>query len=172
MRMSRQVVHAQKSSSHGAFLTPPSPGLPKTGPYERRHRSDTEGNDMTTDEFIDAVAERGGMPRDEAERATHATLETLAERLTAGEAQDAASQLPKGLKDLLLRSSKPEAERFNLQEFERRVASRGGLSAAEADAAIRAVMATLREALSEGEFDDIMAQLPREFEAVVEPAVR
>ena len=50
---------------------------------------------MKHDEFIGQVQHRARLSsRGEAERATRATLETLAERLSGGEAKDLASQLP------------------------------------------------------------------------------
>jgi uncharacterized protein (DUF2267 family) len=121
---------------------------------------------MTYDEFIDAVAERGGLSREEAEEVTHATLQTLAERITGGEADDVASQLPKRLQDDL-RGAHEQAEPFGLEEFKRRVSERVDVD--DSADAIRAVMTTLREALTGGEFDDLMDQLPVEFWEVVEP---
>ena len=50
---------------------------------------------MDYDNFIAKVAERAGTPRGEAEALARATLQTLAERITGGEAQDLAAQLPK-----------------------------------------------------------------------------
>ena len=50
---------------------------------------------MKHDEFIGQVQHRARLSsRGEAERATRATLETLAERLAGGEEQDLAAQLP------------------------------------------------------------------------------
>ena len=122
---------------------------------------------MTYDEFIDAVAERGQLSREEAEEVTHATLQTLAERITRGEADDVASQLPKRLKDPLLTANE-QAEPFGLEEFKRRVSERSAAVDDTTDA-IRAVMTTLREALTGGEFEDLMNQLPDEFWEVIEP---
>jgi uncharacterized protein (DUF2267 family) len=122
---------------------------------------------MTYDEFIKAVEERAHTPRDEAERVTRATLETLSERVTGGEAQDLASQLPKPLQDPLQPHN--GAESFGLGEFERRVSERAGVPVSKADDDVRAVLTTVREAVSGGEFDDLMEQLPDEFWNVIEP---
>jgi uncharacterized protein (DUF2267 family) len=122
---------------------------------------------MTYDEFIKAVEERAHTPRDEAERVTRATLETLSERVTGGEAQDLASQLPKPLQDPLQPHN--GAESFGLDEFERRVSDRAGVPVSKADDDVRAVLTTVREAVSGGEFDDLMEQLPDEFWNVIEP---
>jgi uncharacterized protein (DUF2267 family) len=121
------------------------------------------------DEFIGAVQQRaGGIPRDEAERATFATLEVLADRITAGEANDLASQLPKPLREAL-RPLEAEAEPFGLKEFVDRVAQRLGEYSVPPKQLVRAVMTTVREAVTGGEFEDVMAQLPNEFWEVVEP---
>jgi uncharacterized protein (DUF2267 family) len=49
---------------------------------------------MDDDDFITIVAEDLLVDRDDAERAIQATLEVLAERLSAGQARDLAAQLP------------------------------------------------------------------------------
>ena len=60
-----------------------------------------------------------------AELAITATLETLNERLTGGEAKDLAAQLPKEVQPALQPKTE-EAEAFSLEEFYRRVAEREG----------------------------------------------
>ncbi len=57
---------------------------------------------MKYDEFINEVQTRGHMEsRQEAEEATRATLQTLAERLAGGEPHNLASQLPPELAEHL-----------------------------------------------------------------------
>ena len=57
---------------------------------------------MKYDEFLGQVRHRARLgSRGEAERATRATLETLAERLVGGEARDLAAQLPPELAHFL-----------------------------------------------------------------------
>lgn len=121
---------------------------------------------MNHDEFISKVAERASVPKGEAERLTRATLMTLAERITGGEARDLADQLPTQLKDALIPSQEP-AEAFGLDEFVTRVARRAAVDEAEAKDGVRAVFSTLREAVSPGEFDDVMSQLPKEYDEVL-----
>ena len=64
-----------------------------------------------------------------------------------------------------LSGGKPEAERFGLDEFIRRVSQRARVSPEEAE---RTVFSTLRLAVMTGEFKDMMAQLPKEFTELVE----
>jgi uncharacterized protein (DUF2267 family) len=112
--------------------------------------------------FIDRVGRRVGVPAEQAEILTRTALETLTDRLTAGEAMDLAAQLPKKLQ-VPLRPHQETAERFSLAEFTRRMGERAGVNQAVAENGIRAVFATLREAVSGGEFDDVLAQLPPDF---------
>jgi uncharacterized protein (DUF2267 family) len=44
--------------------------------------------------FIDTEAQRAGLPKDQADLLARATLQTLADRITGGEAKDLAAQLP------------------------------------------------------------------------------
>ena len=97
-----------------------------------------------------------------AELAITATLQTLSERLTGGEATDLAAQLPEELKAPLQRSAE-EAERFSLEEFYERVAEREGVDLETARNDASAVMSVLRVAVTPGQLDDLMAQLPSEF---------
>jgi uncharacterized protein (DUF2267 family) len=127
---------------------------------------------MNYETFVDRVAQRAGLPADQATILTRATLETLAERLTAGEALDLAAQLPKRLQ-VPLRPRQETAERFSLAEFGRRAGERAGVDERAAANGIRAVFATLREAVTGGEFEDLLTQLPADFAEVAEPvAVR
>ena len=114
---------------------------------------------MRYDEFITSVAEDAGISREEAERLTAATLRTLAERITGGEAEDLAAQLPEELKPYLTRPGE-EAERFGVDVFVARVAERAGMDPDRALAHMGAVFAVLRRAVSPGELDDVAAQLP------------
>ncbi|MER7663574.1 MULTISPECIES: DUF2267 domain-containing protein [unclassified Streptomyces] len=117
---------------------------------------------MDYETFIDTVSRRSGVPPDKAEALTHATLETLAERLTRGEADDLASELPKPLKTALIAPT-PEAEGFGLDEFVDRVSRRSGMSPDKTREGVRAELSTLRDAVSDGEFRHVLAQLPSEF---------
>ena len=97
-----------------------------------------------------------------AERAIAATLETLSERVTGGEAADLAAQLPEELQAPLRRA--PEAaEGLSLEEFYQRVAEREGVDIETARNDASAVMTVLGLAVTPGELDDVMAQLPSEF---------
>ncbi|SCL33009.1 Uncharacterized conserved protein, DUF2267 family [Micromonospora rhizosphaerae] len=124
---------------------------------------------MNGSEFVDSVARHSGIPQAQADALTRATLQTLAERLTAGEARDLGEQLPRELRDDLCQAQ-GGAEPFGLAEFLQRVSSRAGVDAALADKSVPAVFKTICKEVTSDEFDDMMAQLPEEFWDVREPA--
>ena len=121
---------------------------------------------MQYDDFVSSVQARTGRPRDEAETLVHATLKVLAQRLTAGEAHDLSAQLPGPLQGDLI-PPEPEAQSFGPDEFAERVARLARLPEEDARTGMVAVLATTRDAVSPGEFDDVLAQLGGEFARLV-----
>jgi uncharacterized protein (DUF2267 family) len=111
--------------------------------------------------FIERVEGRAGLDRAGAERATAAVLWTLAERLAGGEVDDLIEALPEELRPALERGKSRKAQRLSLDEFVARVAEREGVSTEEALDHAQAVFTTLREALPDREFSDVLAELPR-----------
>ena len=76
---------------------------------------------MQYEEFLDKVQDLIGPAQpDEARRAIIATLETLGERISGGEASDLAEQLPEELKEPLHQAGE-DNEEFSLDEFLGRV---------------------------------------------------
>jgi uncharacterized protein (DUF2267 family) len=97
--------------------------------------------------------------------ATAAVLRALRDRLTPEEAEHAAAQLPRELKRLW--AGGPPALRrpvkLHRREFLERVRVDAGLkSLTQAEMVTDAVFAALKEQLSPGEADDVLAQLPRD----------
>jgi uncharacterized protein (DUF2267 family) len=119
------------------------------------------------EEFVSKVAQQAGISRTEAEKLAAAVIRTLGERLSGGEAEDLRAQLPEPLKGDLI-STREEAEGFGVEEFARRVAEKAGISQGQAGAAVVAVLDTPGEAVSPGEFDDVLAQLGREFAELID----
>jgi len=116
------------------------------------------------DEFIGQVQHRARLgSQAEAERATRATLETLAERLVGGEAHDLAAQLPR---ELALYLQPPDAgigAKLTLDEFFALVSEREGVGLPDATFHARVVIGVLTEAVSMGEIQDVRVQLPAAF---------
>jgi uncharacterized protein (DUF2267 family) len=122
------------------------------------------------EDFINAVATRAKVSTDQAATLSRATLEILADRISAGQAEDLAYQLPDALADHLRRPlGRERATSFGFDEFVRRVGDRPDVDRALADAGVRAVLATLREAVTRDEFENAAAQLPKEFWQAIEP---
>jgi uncharacterized protein (DUF2267 family) len=119
------------------------------------------------DEFVAAVQERGEYPtRAEAEDAARSVLEVLASRITPGEAEDMAAQLPGSLADAARPHGAGGAESFGVEEFCRRVADATGTSPAIAEWDASAVLSTVTDAVSGGELNQILSQLPSGYAAL------
>lgn len=106
---------------------------------------------MEHDVFIGQVQARARLPsRGHAERATRATLETLGERVPEGLARDVAAQLPTEIGEHLRRTitlaGLGSGERFDRDEFIRRVAARETSDPAAAAYHARVVLEILGEA--------------------------
>ena len=122
------------------------------------------------DEFLDTVQQRAGVESVEtAEQATTATLRTLGERLTTGEAADLALYVPDEFEDSLVQSGDNDATGYSLDEFTEHVAQRENIDPDTARRHMRAVGSTLAELVSDHELDAAKKQLPDPFGVVFEP---
>lgn len=105
---------------------------------------------------------------EEAKQAAAAVLRALRDRLTVNEAAHASAQLPRDLQRLWAGGHRPSSRPLKLRrrEFLERVRVEAGLrSLGQAERVTDAVFAGLKEQLSEGEADDIVAQLPRDLKS-------
>src|SRR4051794_33212828 len=119
--------------------------------------------------FISTVSERAQASAEEAQRAACATLQTLAERLTAGETEDVAERLPPALRACIDAAGPPQP--FHADEFLRRIAERAGLDRAHAEQDARAVFVALWRAVGPDEFHDLRSELPKDFEPLLDDAL-
>ncbi|MDQ7908144.1 DUF2267 domain-containing protein [Phytohabitans sp. ZYX-F-186] len=109
--------------------------------------------------FIHKVAEWTGTTTDVSEALTEATLSTLTQRISGGEAADLADRVPDELRPYLTKGQEyPEV--FPYGEFVRRVGESTGVDLATAEAGIVAVLRALRDVVGYKEFMDTLAQLP------------
>jgi uncharacterized protein (DUF2267 family) len=102
---------------------------------------------------------------EDSREATAAVLRALRDRLTPEEAKQAVAQLPQELKRLWASGQPPMRQpvKMRRREFLERVRVDAGLkSLSQAEMVTDAVFAGLKEQLSPGEADDIVAQLPRD----------
>jgi putative intracellular protease/amidase/uncharacterized protein (DUF2267 family) len=115
---------------------------------------------MDHEGFTKTVARAADLDAGAAERAIEATLVTLGERISEGEARDLARHLPDSLARLLVQRG--EAQGFGADEFFRRVAEREGTGPETAERHARAVVAALARREGRKELHDMLSQLPRE----------
>ena len=116
---------------------------------------------MDSERFIRHVERvvAGGLRFEHAERATAATLRTLAECLPAAYARDLAAQLPAEIQRPLV-GARTRPPVGSLHEFLRRVADREDVSPSQAYEHARAVLDALTEAVTGHELQHVRTQLP------------
>lgn len=123
---------------------------------------------MDHDELIGQVQHRARLAsRGEAERAVRATLETLAERIADGAADNLAAQLPHEIGEHLRRKVSVAAgtgESFSFDEFIDRVTEREGVDEPAAAYHARVVLEVVEEATTGGLMNKIREQFPSEFD--------
>jgi uncharacterized protein (DUF2267 family) len=115
----------------------------------------------TEDEVITTVAQAIRSDRETARRTIQVTLQTLGERIDAGEARHLAGELGEQLAPWVATSS--PAERFDVHEFVRRVAERAGIGVELAEDHVKAVFVGLERALSDRAFAHLRSQLSSDF---------
>lgn len=118
---------------------------------------------MQFDQFVGQVQHRARLASSgEAIRAIRATLTVLGERLFGGETNDLASQLPEEIKEFLPLTGSGES--FDVDEFFERVSVLEGIDLPQAVQHVRAVLSVLNEAVSNTEIQDVLDQLPEEYQ--------
>jgi uncharacterized protein (DUF2267 family) len=114
------------------------------------------------EEFVRKVGERADvLDRYEAEKTAVVVLQALCDRLTGKEADDLLAQLPAIFSELMITSPSPLP--ISTDEFVARVAAELAISPGDARMRTRAVFATLREAVTRGELEDVLEQLDPEY---------
>jgi uncharacterized protein (DUF2267 family) len=117
--------------------------------------------------FIATVEREADVPHDQAQRAVSATLETLAERISGGEAHDLAGQLPPELGRLVDGHAGDGPRPLSAGEFFQRVQVREQVPIMEAQDHVRAVFVALRQTVDPAEIADLASELPRELEMLL-----
>ena len=116
-------------------------------------------------EFTEEVQTRAKLETgDLALAATQATLETLGERLERDQRRKLAAELPREMKEFLLK--RDETTRFLLKDFYKRVAARADIRVPEAIDRSQVVVSVLQESVSAGLLDEVRAQLPDEYNEI------
>ncbi|GAA3455825.1 DUF2267 domain-containing protein [Dactylosporangium matsuzakiense] len=127
---------------------------------------------VSADEFVDQVAERTRLDRGAARLVTETVLETLAMRVSAGQIDDLKPFVPPELHPAFDRGtqrSRGRPRRIALEQFldEIAVAEGPGVTEEQAAAHARAVLTVLRDIVPEKEYRDTVAQLPKEYSAIL-----
>lgn len=121
---------------------------------------------MQTDEYITRVQRRADLDStDEASRVTSTVLGIFGTLDLRGQLKDAASQLSQGIGPML--TARETSQSFSASQFVSAVATELRIDEGAAEKAATAVLTTLREALSDGQFLDVNAVLPEEFHRFV-----
>jgi uncharacterized protein (DUF2267 family) len=120
--------------------------------------------------LVRAVAERTSLSREESADVTRAVLEGLADQLSDGEARRLAGDLPQALAEQgqVPRRRRRGAHPMAVDDFVRQLSAHAGLTEDEARSGAGAVLAALREALSEDDYRHLVGQLPAGYTALEE----
>jgi uncharacterized protein (DUF2267 family) len=141
----------------------------------RRARRRESRTSQTYAAFIKHLCERGGMSPSVAEKAAISVLCAIEQRIFGEEAQDLEAQLPQKLLELLNRcerhESGPPPRKFGRAEMLLMVGEDLGLNPEAVEPVIRAVLAALRDQISEGEVEQVMRQLPHDLRDLWRPVV-
>jgi len=127
---------------------------------------------MQTDEFIDRVAQSTDVvDRDAARKVTFATIEALCLHLPKEETRQFTSQLPQELSQAALtgrhQATESPEERVELAQFYSEVAQRAEMDVESIQGQVRAVVNTLKKAITSGEYVDVTFDLPPELNALL-----
>nr|WP_276142888.1 DUF2267 domain-containing protein [Sciscionella marina] len=123
------------------------------------------------DEIVDRVRAGGGpVNKVEAEALVQSVAAVLGQRLTGAQAGRLADHLPEELRRSLIEAD--QGQRFGAVEFLGRVAQREamGRTGEQLRVHVRAVFGVLAEAVSTGEFEEVLDQLPADYEQLVSVA--
>jgi uncharacterized protein (DUF2267 family) len=126
---------------------------------------------VQTEEFINRVAQSPEVDNpDTARRVTFATIEALCRHLPKEEIRQMTSQLPRELTEAALaggqQAGDPES-RVELDDFYHEVAVRAEMPKENVPGPVRAVINTLGDAISRGEFVDVTFDLPPEINTLL-----
>jgi uncharacterized protein (DUF2267 family) len=127
-----------------------------------------------TNQWLKELAsELGGEDREDAWRVLRAYLQVLRDELTVEEAAQLAAQLPLVLRGAFYEAFDPTHQPAKLRDRDKFIAAfaeRAQLDPARAAQAVEAATRVLRRHVTEGEFDDVLAQLPSEVREVLQAA--
>ncbi len=117
---------------------------------------------MRYQQFVDEVLKKlEGRSKSEAEELIEVVISTLALCLTQAERADTAAELPDELKQYF--AVEREREILPVEEFANRIIARYDGGYVETLEHIQAVLIVLKRAVSQGQFRDLLGDLPEEY---------
>lgn len=127
---------------------------------------------MNYDEFVRTVQAQSDLQTEAAvAAAAESILSVLSERLSHGQAEDLATELPDNLAAAVTQSD-GNADEFDADEFIERVRHReeehAELDGNDAPTHVRSVLVGLTESADDDRWDDTLAQLPEDFRRLYE----
>jgi uncharacterized protein (DUF2267 family) len=127
---------------------------------------------MDVRELAGAVAERTGLSREESADLVRAVVDGLADQLSEGEARHLATDVPEPLGAELeaRRRRRPEAHPIAVSDFIRQVSARTGQPDQEARSGTGAVLAALRDAMTDDAYRHLTGQLPAAYSGLAAAA--
>jgi uncharacterized protein (DUF2267 family) len=121
---------------------------------------------MKYDQMVKELRDRAEIEdRDDAERTIGVVVQGLCDRLTGDECEDLLAQLPEPLKSSIVVGD--AAVQMTARDFVEWVASELEITREEATQRIRAAFDVLQDAVTPGEFHDVLVQLPSGFAELV-----
>lgn len=119
---------------------------------------------MKYEEFLATVREYGDYADDkEAEQVITSVLEVFRTRIPQSAADHLAAQLPTPLDKIIHGRGQGRTENFGVEEFYRRIAERTGARPRTAEWDASAVLTALAGAISDGELNKLLGQLPSRY---------
>lgn len=109
--------------------------------------------------FLKDLERIGEMPKELAERAAVAVLSVLERRMPSSGARHLEAQLPSKLRELLTHLSQ---RRFGRAAFLQMVADELSMDPHQVEPIVRAVFRAVRFKISDGEAEDVAAELPKD----------
>jgi uncharacterized protein (DUF2267 family) len=134
-----------------------------------RARRRGEKRTRTYSLFLDDLRERSGLPSEHAEKALLSVLCTLEQWLLLGEEDDPRTRLPMKLQEALQACApqgEPPSWKSGVDALLQQVAGDLGGDTARAESITRAVFATVRAHISEGEAAQVGDELPVDLRAL------
>jgi uncharacterized protein (DUF2267 family) len=124
---------------------------------------------MDYQDFLNTVQQVAGIPGERLEHVACFTLQTLARRISKGEYEDLARRLPEELRSCIEYAG--PREKFRLDDFLQRLQQGLGIDPSAAEKVARGTFAALWRAVGSKEYADMRAELPGDFQPLLDDAI-